>query len=52
MADHRRAQIRMIEEALAFAAVPSPGASTPAYPGRTLVFVSTGTVQVYRFLIG
>ena len=52
MADHRRAQIRMIEEALAFAAVPSPGASTPACPGRTLVFVSTGIVQVYRFLIG
>jgi hypothetical protein len=27
MADHRRAQIRMIEEALAFAAVPPAGAS-------------------------
>ena len=51
MDDHRRAQIRMIEEALAFAAVPSPGASsTPAYPGRTLG--STGTGSGYRFLIG
>jgi tocopherol O-methyltransferase len=29
MADHRRAQIRMIEEALAFAGVPASGASTP-----------------------
>jgi tocopherol O-methyltransferase len=30
MADHRRVQIRMIEEALAFAGIPGPGASTPA----------------------
>uniref|UniRef100_J3LG67 Methyltransferase type 11 domain-containing protein n=2 Tax=Oryza brachyantha TaxID=4533 RepID=J3LG67_ORYBR len=46
MSDHRRAQIRMIEEALAFAAVPDDGENKP----KTVVDVGCGIGGSSRYL--